>query len=1500
MLRPIWNTQPGLITTLTAGVNTTITLDVTNASAIELISKSLPDGLRLNSSSKTITGIPRDTGIDKTYEFVLRASNNTGPNNSKVIQDRTFSIAIISDSKPVLLDPEGTLSLVKSKENYVLNNSTISYQFTASATSVPTGQQLRFYIAEGSGQLPPGLKLSENGLLYGTIDDSLDLDYKVVQGTYDRDYYDVNPYDYASLIESAKASVTISQGKINTATIVYGGNGYLLDPQVIIGGSINQITVTNKGTGYTEAPEVLFSLSPIPGGITATGYAVMEDDYVSETIFTTISDGGISQESNQTLLDGGDSNLSTTIVTDGGVANPTMLVPRGKRVAGIVITNAGTGYTTPPRITFKNQNTGSGAEATCTLSSGSNAEIAARVSNGTVVALDIINTGSGYSVPPAISFGLPTSGAKIISKVYKFAVTVSNGEEFDTKQYTILVKSEDSLRVDTTFISSDTLDFDTSKTYVQAPIWISPSVLPVIKGDNNFIYDLEVFDPTPSVGKVYFSLMDVNFDGTESQFGPSDEIRNAVGYAITDIELTLPAAITLSQPRIFKDGDRVKLKNIGGTTQLNDGVFYVKVVDVFTYQLFSDRLLINAIDALLYTPFTGIGFAHFQSNYLELDSDGGEISGFIPYQPSITKTYNFTVKAVRVIDDVEVASVFKQFELTIKGNIDGEIKFESPTLLGTIRPNEQSLLDVVATSTIPASSIVYSSIPGYGKTTKTNYVELEFSEQDGNIYVDGYGINPIITFEKGQTYKINVSLTNFTMSFRNIDGSYYNDGVRHSSGAVETAAQERSNGYFIFTPPFSEAASVRIYYKNIKRNGLIISLKKYNGLTESWEPQYVPSVFSDYEANTYYEKVLFDKVAVANSSYTDNEGNVYPPLYRLVPNGSSAVAVFLDHTKVQLQFKKYNPNTFNWETQTFSTSKPTIPNNGDYWFDLDNSNFGLLDFRYVGLKGVWTSVSPTVLNSVPSNSVGANYDLVVVNSGNTFRAMRKSNNIWKYLERLPAGVKTAYDPNVFFINHRETAPVTNLQHDIWFKYTSLFNGNNVEVISNLKSLDSLPTELSVSLSGDIIGRISPNTGSTYRSFYTANRLYLVNDVITFNENLYICTNQYRSSGNWIEESNNWQSYFFPKRVVTSFDANSSSSSKFSIAGNDGTDGTTIDKLFRFRVRARDTQNVGYVDKDFNIEYVSDSNITLTNIYLQPFLTKEGRDTYFNFITDPVIFPQESIYRADDRNFGLQRIPKMLLLSGIESTTAERYASAVQRNYYDRPLYFGDVKVAIAKNNNVPEYEVVYVEINDPYEVNGVSVAQSIKLDFEYDPLTADYTKLRMDTTVDTVDETGLDTIYPSSITLMQKGIENVSSQKTESVLITPVYDGPYIGGEPQGWGLVSNLDPATSFEDWGLVNERVAVIDDFLSVIETLVKDEKYRPLWMNTSQDGTGNVIGYVKAVPICYLKVGEGAKVLELIKKSNFDFKTLNFTIDRIIIQNPLGDTGDKYIKFINREII
>ena len=81
MLRPIWNTQSGLIATINAGLSVELPLDVANVVAVELISKSFPLGLKLTNRTVNdeltwfISGIPQDLGIDKEYDFVLRASN---------------------------------------------------------------------------------------------------------------------------------------------------------------------------------------------------------------------------------------------------------------------------------------------------------------------------------------------------------------------------------------------------------------------------------------------------------------------------------------------------------------------------------------------------------------------------------------------------------------------------------------------------------------------------------------------------------------------------------------------------------------------------------------------------------------------------------------------------------------------------------------------------------------------------------------------------------------------------------------------------------------------------------------------------------------------------------------------------------------------------------------------------------------------------------------------------------------------------------------------------------------------------------------------------------------------------------------------------------------------------------------------------------------------------------------------------------------------------------
>ena len=67
--------------------------------------------------------------------------------------------------------------------------------------------------------------------------------------------------------------------------------------------------------------------------------------------------------------------------------------------------------------------------------------------------------------------------------------------------------------------------------------------------------------------------------------------------------------------------------------------------------------------------------------------------------------------------------------------------------------------------------------------------------------------------------------------------------------------------------------------------------------------------------------------------------------------------------------------------------------------------------------------------------------------------------------------------------------------------------------------------------------------------------------------------------------------------------------------------------------------------------------------------------------------------------------------------------------------------------------------------------------------------------------------------------------------------------------------------------------------------NERLQPRWMRTLQDDTGVAIGFVKAVPLCYVIPGGSVKTLSRINNAlstgQFDFKRFNFDTDRIIVE-------------------
>jgi hypothetical protein len=146
-----------------------------------------------------------------------------------------------------------------------------------------------------------------------------------------------------------------SEGYIQTLSLVGSASSATAIASAVNGG-VRFITVTNRGTGYTSAPTVNISQSPSSGG-NASGIATMI--------------GGIVDicEPDGTLL----------------------------RVQGVEITNSGFGYTESPKVVFVGGG-GIGAEAT------------AVIADGVVGIITVTDGGSGYVNPPRVTFNSPAFG----------------------------------------------------------------------------------------------------------------------------------------------------------------------------------------------------------------------------------------------------------------------------------------------------------------------------------------------------------------------------------------------------------------------------------------------------------------------------------------------------------------------------------------------------------------------------------------------------------------------------------------------------------------------------------------------------------------------------------------------------------------------------------------------------------------------------------------------------------------------------------------------------------------------------------------------------------------------------------------------------------------------------------------------------------------------------------------------------------------------------------
>lgn len=308
--------------------------------------------------------------------------------------------------------------------------------------------------------------------------------------------------------------------------------------------------------------------------------------------------------------------------------------------------------------------------------------------------------------------------------------------------------------------------------------------------------------------------------------------------------------------------------------------------------------------------------------------------------------------------------------------------------------------------------------------------------------------------------------------------------------------------------------------------------------------------------------------------------------------------------------------------------------------------------------------------------------------------------------------------------------------------------------------------------------------------------------------------------------------------------------------------TTVDRDFTFTVRAFDQFRYSVTEKTFTISVSDPDEKLYSNLYAKPFLKENQRQSYKRIVSNPDIFIPEYIYRPNDPNFGIQTQIKMLVYAGIETLQVRDYVAAIAKNHKRKRFKLGEVKTAVAKTPGTNDivYEVVYIEVIDPYMPNNG--------------------KVRKNYTINTKQTFNVSGIQYST------DDDSTGLQNSEPWRLRPK--------TPNTIKADSNAILASDSKDQ---KRYIANIDNMRDNIRVLGETERnFLPLWMRSNQQGSVAELGFVSAIPICYTKPGRSQIIANALKFAEIDFSQFDFDIDRYIIDNTTGNSNEQYLLFAN----
>jgi hypothetical protein len=839
---------------------------------------------------------------------------------------------------------------------------------------------------------------------------------------------------------------------------------------------------------------------------------------------------------------------------------------------------------------------------------------------------------------------------------------------------------------------------------------------------------------------------------------------------------------------------------------------------------------------------------------MSLDSQNGEVTGRIPYQPAITQDYKFTVRATRLTTDLETVTIFanvyedvllgntsfKINKIDLTGNIDGTNDLfdlvGKKILLGTRQytvtnvDNRNIAYDIifVEETLAPSINLLLSQTALIGQD---HIFVSRLSEADKSKYMgrtlrfsnsETYAINnftPYIEWQVTQTTANDPFLPAGAPRIITLNTNYY------TGDYVINSIESGGNG-FIYK--CDVAHSVSAQEDEFGDPILVDNITQLNFINANWT-----QVAESLEFLSVADRVTATKQALEEDF-----------------NGTAYITVVDSH---------------NWRIRVPSTALSRITSNIQNFFAGSDSS---------------DVIAKLIRNNEDKVTISTNLSSQLNSGRNVGIALFAKDSFFKNLiistrdeVDVPSTAKTfslkvigEIDSNIKWITPADLGAI-----DANFTSTlRLVAQTTVPDTAMLYSVKSgkLPYGLVLNYDGEIIG--------TPRQFGTVDKPGLTifeNKTVTWDGSL----------------SSN-----------TTFDR----SYKFTVEARDRFNYTAIEREFKLDVV--DLNNTQYTDiymrpmlvptqRKYYSDFISNPEVFTPSKIYRPGDSTFGIQTNL----DMLIYAGAEATTMDKfvaaAAKGHKR--KKYILGDVKSAVAK--LSATSDTLYE--VVYIDVKdPANSSKTNTKTATSFGIETKEKITADSVQYAavdDATRFRLGYNELPV-YTRATVRFVFSDTDEIIINTRSPDYTEEL-----NVDNQDFD----VTVRDGSVIDvnlalgdSEPYRFRPKTN----TIKTDSNAVNvsqstdslKYISSIDNMRANIKTIGNEERnYLPLWMRTAQTGFEE-LDYVTAIPICYCKPGESATIINNIKNYGFDPKIINYDIDRYIVKQTENSDVEKFVLFAN----